>query len=554
MNGGTGDDTYYFSPGSGIKRLQDDGGNDRLVLQGGINLNSIKLSLGSLMIGTGTAGDELHLDGVDYNNLAATSPIDVIEFSNGQTMTVSEVIAAVGIDIPATPGADILTGTSGRDNINALAGDDTVNSGDGDDVIKAGEGKDIVHAGAGNDMVNGDAGEDILYGEDGNDQLSGGSDNDTIYGGAGNDLLDGGSGTDTLAGGLGDDTYTVDSADDVLIENPSEGQDTVIAGLNFTLAANFENLRLAEGSATTGTGNELDNRIEGNSQDNILNGLAGADTLIGGAGNDQYLVDNTGDSVVEAAGGGTDTVTASVSYTLADNVENLVLLGAQAVNGTGNSQANILTGNELDNLLDGGAGDDRMAGGRGDDTYVVDSTGDVVVELAGEGADTVESSINWTLAANIENLTLSGTADTNATGNNECNQLIGNSGNNILDGQGGDDEPLGGAGDDRLIGGAGEDRMLGGTGDDTYVVDNTGDVIIELAGEGNDTVESSFDIVLGATLTGTANINAVGNAADNNLIGNSGNNILDGGLGTDILEGGAGNDTYLTESEGDTIY
>lgn len=472
---------------------------------------------------------------------------------------------------------------------------DTLHGDAGDDNLHGNDDNDHLFGGADNDTLYGDAGDDVLEGEDGADQLYGDAGNDTLYGGAGNDVLTGGAGTDTLTGGLGDDTYMVDSSSDTLIEHADEGQDMVIASLNTTLVAHIENLRLAEGaSILTGTGNELNNTIEGNAQHNTLFGMAGSDTLIGyggndlldggsgadvligGAGDDQYLVDDTADSIVETTGNGTDTVTATINYTLADNVENLVLLGTQALNGTGNSLINTLIGNELDNLLDGqagndvlnggagddrlvgGAGGDRMVGGMGNDIYEMDNAGDVIVESANEGIDLVESSVSATLAAHVENLSLTGSAPINATGNNENNLLLGNSGNNILSGLEGNDELRGGAGDDRLIGGGGTDQLLGGLGNDTYVIDSLEDALIENDGEGTDTVESSVTTTLGTnfenlTLTGTAAISGYGNEADNHLVGNNADNMLDGGLGADILEGGRGNDTYLTENAGDTL-
>src|SRR5207302_10698307 len=127
---------------------------------------------------------------------------------------------------------------------------------------------------------------------------------------------------------------------------------------------------------------------------------------------------------------------------------------------TGNTLNNTITGNAGNNILDGGAGNDIMRGGAGNDTYVVDSTRDVVTELAGQGTDTVQSSVSYTLGANVENLQLTGSSDINATGNTLSNTLTGNDGNNVLNG---------GAGNDILIGGAGNDTLIGGVGNDVFV-------------------------------------------------------------------------------------
>ena len=382
--------------------------------------------------------------------------------------------------------------------------------------------------------------------------------NNNLVGTVNNDVIDGLAGADTMAGGLGNDVYIVDNIGDIVIEKAGEGIDTVQASISYMLTANVENLQLTGTANLNGTGNILNNSITGNSGNNILDGGAGADTMAGGAGNDTYIVDNIGDVVTEANNQGTDNVQASVNYTLAANIENLALIGAALI-GTGNTLNNTITGNSANNTLNGGAGIDTLIGGLGNDTYVVDNAGDVVTELAGAGTDSVQASASYVLGANIENLTLTGIANINGTGNALDNIITGNNGNNTLNG---------GAGNDTLNGGAGIDSLIGGTGNDTYIVDNAGDTITELAGEGTDTAQASVSYTLGATnienlvLTGTGNINGTGNTLDNVITGNSGNNILNGGAGNDTLNGGlgldnmiggTGNDTFIVDNAGDVV-
>ena len=365
-----------------------------------------------------------------------------------------------------------------------------------------------------------------------------------LLGTIGADVLVGTAGADTLTGLAGNDTYVVNHAGDVVVEKSGQGTDTVQSSVSFSLGDQYiENLTLTGTTAINGTGNSLANTLTGNAGANILDGGTNADRMVGGAGNDTYRVDNAGDVVVEKSGHGTDTVQSSVSFSLGGQyIENLTLTGTAIINGTGNSLANTLTGNAGNNILDGGTNADRMVGGAGNDTYRVDNAGDVVVEKSGQGTDTVQSSVSFSLGGQyIENLTLTGTAIINGTGNSLANTLTGNAGNNILDG------------------GTNADRMVGGAGNDTYRVDNAGDVVVEKSGQGTDTVQSSVSFSLGGqyienlTLTGTAIINGTGNSLANTLTGNAGNNILDGGTNADRMVGGAGNDTYRVDNAGDVV-
>jgi Ca2+-binding RTX toxin-like protein len=220
-------------------------------------------------------------------------------------------------------------------------------------------------------------------------------------------------------------------------------------------------------------------------------------------------------------------------------VERLTLTGTAAINGTGNALNNVLTGNNYNNVLNGGTGADRLVGGLGNDTYLVDNAHDTIVEALNQGVDTVQSSVSFTLGANLEYLTLVNVATAlNGTGNNLNNIITGNNYNNVLDG------------------GTGGDHMRGLAGNDTYYVDNASDVVDEsLTGStGIDTVVSSISFslanttrVFGAverlTLTGTAAINGTGNALNNVIVGNSAANVLSAGAGHDMLYGSLGNDT-----------
>ena len=327
--------------------------------------------------------------------------------------------------------------------------------------------------------------------------------NDTLSGQEGADKLDGGPGADRLVGGGGDDTLTIDSVADVVVELANGGVDLVNSSISYLLPANLEKLTLLGTANLVGTGNELANTLTGNDGANTLSGLLGDDTLTGGAG------------------------------------------------------ADTLAGSDGKDRLTGGTGADSMAGGSGNDTYYVDDAGDLLVEAAGADIDTVVSTITYILPANVEKLTLSGSAAINGTGNSLSNTLSGNAAANVLsggdlgdvlNGKAGNDTLVGDQGADKLNGGEGADRLEGGDGSDTYYVDDVADLVIEQTGQGNDIVSSSItyaltDNVERLSLSGTASVNGTGNSLGNTLTGNAQANRLSGLGGTDTLNGGAGDDT-----------
>ena len=291
-------------------------------------------------------------------------------------------------------------------------------------------------------------------------------------------------------------------------------------------------LALAVDTPAEQTGDASDNGIMGDNGNETLSGLDGNDVIFGAGGTD-HLDGGSGADYLNG-GSGADALMGGAGDDAIDG-------------GAGND---VLTGGGGSDVLDGGKGADRLEGGDGSDIYIVDNAGDVIIEASGQGTDTVKSSVSATLSANLENLTLMGTASIGATGNDLANEITGNSGANALVGGGGNDILTGNGGKDVLDGGKGADRMQGGTGNDIYIVDNSSDVIIEASGQGTDIVKTTVSASLSAnvehlTLLGSASINATGNDLANKITGNNGANRLVGGGGADTINGGAGNDSLF---------
>ena len=570
---GSGDDVISTADFSGDDVLSLGAGNDLAAtgagndsLDGGAGADALDGGSGADQMTGGDGNDLFFVDNVGdqaiETNVLSTGGIDTVQSSVNFTLGANvERLTLVGAALNGTGNGidNVITGNNNNNMLNGGGGADTLDGGLGNDVMRGGAGNDVykveigydqaIETSAGDGVDRVDASVSFTLGAfvdnltllAGATNGSGNAQNNILTGNSAANRLDGGLGADTMKGGLGDDIYVVNEAGDVVSELAGQGTDKVESAISFTLSAALENLTLTGSADINGTGNIFANILLGNSGENSLDGGAGADTMNGGLGDDIYIVDNVGDTAIEtSAAVNTDTVQSSVSYTIGSNIEFLFLTGPNSINGTGNNLGNLMIGNNAANILDGGVGADFMQGGLGNDTYVIDNGSDVVVEAAGGGTDTIRTAFNYTLAAELENLVLTGTGNVNGTGNGVVNVLTGNSGANVLDG------------------GVGADTMQGGLGNDVYVVDNGLDKVIEAAAGGTDTVNASITHQIAAevenlTLTGAAAINGFGNALANTLTGNGAANRLDGGLGADTLKGGLGDDIYVVDQAGDSI-
>jgi Ca2+-binding RTX toxin-like protein len=447
------------------------------------------------------------IDEADYSASPAGVTIDLITGrgtggdAQGDTLISIERVTGSAHADRMVGGADAnrFDGGAGADRMEGGAGDDLYVVDDpGDAAIElADQGTDEVRTSLASYVLAANV-ERLTGTSSAGQMLTGNGLANRILGGGGNDVVDGGAGADEMRGGAGDDVYAIDEAGDQAIENAGEGTDEIRTGLAaFSLAAlaNMENLSGTSASGQTLTGNGGANVITGASGNDVIDGGAGADIMRGGAGNDLYFADDSSDLVVENAGDGSDEVrTAAASYSLSAHVETLTGISASGQVLTGNDLANVISGGGGDDTLFGGGGDDRLFGGAGndafnagagndfidggpgadimgglagDDVYLVDHAGDRTIEAEGEGTDEVRTGLAaYALEANVENLTGTSAAGQELVGNGSANSISGGSGNDLIDG------------------GAGADRMAGGAGDDIYIVDDAGDQVVELAGEG----------------------------------------------------------------------
>ena len=458
-------------------------------------------------------------------------------------------------------GDDVISTNWGNDSLFGDDGDDKLSSGQGDDILRGGEGNDELDGGRhndklygerGNDTLDGGLGEDSLYGGTGNDTLKGSHSSDSLYGGEGNDYLNGEGGNDLLKGGDGNDTLLGDKTN-------AFGSDKLLggAGNDYLYGGFFNDLLYGE----EGDDYLKSSKFAESSADDAT--YTGKHILYGGTGNDTYEIHTKHAVVIEEENEGFDTIISSVSYQLGNNQEKLISSGSSRTKLSGNDQDNEIVGNESRNslygldgddkliggkgndYLNGGIGLDVMEGGAGDDTYVISQIDDVVIEQVNQGADGIESAVNYSLPIHFENLKLTGKAS-NGVGNESSNRLVGNKLNNRLYGKAGNDHLDGYFGDDFLYGGEGDDTIVGTLGKDRLI-----------GGAGNDTLDAGlFSNIQGINPLYPSTVEARyldGGVGDDKLYGGLGNDNLRGGLGDDAMSGWKGDDVYHVDSVGDNV-
>ena len=573
----TGDGNDQVRTGGGNDILSTGGGDDLLVggsgddsYDGGAGIDTADFS-----VETGPVAVNLHA--TQSMNVNSAHPLATRALAPGEALDgAGNYESLAGIEnLVMTGGNDFVQGSDEANRIDARAGNDRVAAMGGDDVVLAGAGNDIVFSGGGNDTVEGGDGDDWLDGDDGNDVLRGD---------AGNDVLHGGAGVDSFQGGSEDLSNLLDPWGDRVTFYEVRATQGVVADLRtgavsndgFGNAETMTGIESFEGDtafADTFHGNDLrnlilagrgdtvhahggDDRVEIDLAIALADGGAGTDTLKLRSDGGFLLPDSNGDGAAEVsgpvAGGWTVNLGGNSVRDPLGNVGSIA--NFENVEGgdgndsiTGNAGANILSGGGGDDVLTGGGGADRTQGGLGNDIHNVGDAGDVAVEGVNEGADTVATSVSYTLGANIENLqaaNIGGADPLSLTGNGLANFIWGTQGNNVLNGAGG------------------ADFMIGYAGNDFYFVDNAGDIAYELDGGGADTVVASIGYALAANvenlqalnIAGSDPLSLTGNAMNNYIWATQGNNILNGGGGADFMIGYAGDDIYHVDHRADVAY
>jgi Ca2+-binding RTX toxin-like protein len=549
-------------------------------------INYLTLTGSANLVGTGNTGADIITANAGNDTLVSGSGVDEFFSGNGNDLfivgntgdvvqpdigglkygidTIQSSVSYVlsnSVDSLELTGSANLTATGNpaeADSIVGNAGSDTLTAGGYNDTLVAGSGLATLIGGGGNDtfVVNNtaDVVEDSLTGHSNslmssvsfslptnvnastltgsanlvgtanaaNDSLTGNAGLDTLVGGSGTDTLVAGSGLATLVGGTGNDTFVVNSALDVIQSASSGGHNLILASSSFTLPTNVNALTLSGVANISATGNTVaDTLTSGAGQDTLTAG-SGLATLIGGLGNTTFVIDNANDVVQDTVSFTTNSIDASVSYTLVTNVNTLILAGTTNLSGTANGGNDTLVSN---------AGLDTLVGGVGNETFVVSNSADVIQDTATTASNVVESSVNYVLDANVNTLVLTGTGN-----------IVGQAN----------------AANDTLFSNTGVDTLIGGSGSDIFVINNSADVVQDTAASASNQAVAAVSFVLPTnvnvlTLTGSAGLSATGNGASDVISANSGADTLIAGSGAATLIGGSGNDTFVVNSVGDSI-
>ncbi len=574
--GGGGDDS--LSGGEGADTLEGGPGND--TLDGGTGSDrALFVGDGDVIVLLDSHGDGSASDG--QGGLDALVSIEEIETGGGNDLI---LLSGPGTNrVASGDGDDVVATGDGRDEVWAGGGADTVALEAGDDWAAGEDGADSLDGGVGRDTLAGGEGADTLAGGTGDDWLAGQQGDDVAFGGEGADTLNGGEGADTLDGGEGDDLLSFASLSTGVVVNLSletvagaggsildpgtardgNGAVDLISGFETVLGSAHDDMLLS------GTTEEL----QGDFGADTLVGGTGAHRMLGGVGNDTYIVRRADQIVVETGPAEDhDHVISHVDFSLQATpaVEDLTLVGAARL-GTGNASANRLTGTDGADTLEGAGGRDTFVGGAGDDVHVADFGDDLFVEAEDAGRDTLRliggSAAPGTFdgmlngAGQIEDFILLATGARNVLGNTQDNLITDNASNNRLEGR---------EGNDTLSTTAGLDTLHGGTGSDRLVVDyaNASGGVFLGSGNGNfatDTVNGGYagrvfdNNSRNASFSGIESFSlATGRGADNlrtgdgadSITSGAGNDTINSGTGADTVDGGGGNDYLRATVEG----
>lgn len=502
-------------------------------------------------------------------------------------------------DVNLYGGDDVADGGIGNDTIDGGEGNDVLSGGAGKNKLIGGAGIDTVDYSSFTSAVTVDLSKTTKQKTSANstdtlkgfENLLGSSYDDKLAGNASDNVFDAGDGDNTIKGGAGNDTLVLEGTADDYSFSVDKGGKNPLAFFTFTGLKSTDIVEIAshqngrtdkmvgiekinfKGDNSTVTvsagspesllynvatyyddsltGTDDNDTIDAGQGNDTVDGGIGDDSLTGGAGNDTFIVDSAGDVITELTGkgSGTDSVTLAATYAAAtysiaaNNAENIDAgLLTAAITLAGNTGKNTLTGGSGNDTLDGGTGADSLAGGLGNDTYIVDNAKDKVSETSTsvEEIDTVQSSINYTLGANLENLILTGSSNLNGTGNLLDNSLTGNTGKNTLTGN---------AGNDTLDGGLGIDVLTGGLGDDTLIYDSADSKID--GGAGIDLLEiTGSDIILDLSLIKAKAITGIEKL---DLSGTGNNSLLANQTSLLKLTGSSEHDLYVTGDVGDSV-